>query len=76
MTPRRFEAWLQNAIERVADDEDEDGSLDIETIEDFVQAGLLTSNRGVVVALEDGSEFQITIVQSQRGRRNDEEVDE
>lgn len=30
----------------------------------FGEAGLLTNNEGVVLTLEDGSEYQITIVQS------------
>ena len=72
MTPRRFETWLQNAIESVADDEDEGCPLDIRSIEDYVQAGVLTTNRGLVVALEDGSEFQVTIVQSRRGDEGEE----
>lgn len=33
----------------------------------FGEAGLLTSNEGVVLTLEDGSEYQITIVQSRPG---------
>lgn len=34
----------------------------------FAEAGLLTGNIGVVLRMADGSEFQITIVQS-RGPR-------
>jgi hypothetical protein len=30
----------------------------------FAEAGVLTNDAGVVVALDDGSEFQITVVQS------------
>ena len=36
--------------------------------ETFEETGMLTSNRGLVVTMEDGSEFQITIVQSRMGR--------
>ncbi len=30
----------------------------------FEQAGVMTYNRGLVISLPDGSEFQLTIVQS------------
>ena len=38
---------------------------DLSTFED---AGVMTMNKGLVVRLADGSEFQVTIVQSQRAR--------
>ena len=41
-----------------------DGLDDIENISTFEEAGVLTNNAGLVVRLGDGSEFQITIVQS------------
>ena len=41
-----------------------DGDLDVRDARSFDDAGLMTRNEGVVVELEDGSEFQITIVQS------------
>lgn len=37
-------------------------------IETFEDAGILTMNKGLVVRLHDGSEFQITIVQSKTTR--------
>ena len=33
----------------------------------FEDAGLLTKNKGLVVRMKDGSEFQITILQSKDG---------
>ena len=36
-------------------------TLSVETFED---RGVLTTNRGLVVAMENGTEFQITIVES------------
>ena len=36
----------------------------VSSVATFEEAGLLTRNRGVVLRMEDGSEFQITIVQS------------
>jgi len=41
-----------------------DGLDDIENISTFAEAGVLTNNAGFVCRLGDGSEFQVTIVQS------------
>jgi hypothetical protein len=35
----------------------------------FRNEGVLTSNRGLVVTMEDGSEYQVTLVLSRRARR-------
>jgi hypothetical protein len=42
------------------------GAEDVQTVGTFASAGVLTYDKGVVVRFEDGSEFQITIVQSER----------
>ena len=42
----------------------------------FEDAGILTRNRGVVLRMADGSEFQITIVQSAPARGADNEEGE
>lgn len=50
-------------------DDDEDASLtDIASALTFEDHGVLTSNRGIVLDLTDGSQFQITIVQSRRSQ--------
>lgn len=36
----------------------------ISSIETYEEAGVMTSNTGIVVKLNNGSEFQITIVKS------------
>ena len=74
MDARRFERWLAEAIEerRAETDEDEDPIRDVE---DFVQAGMLTNDRGLVVRFADGSEIQVTLVQS-RCRRDDDDDEE
>ena len=41
-----------------------DGIEELNTIQTFAQAGVLTSNPGLVLHLDDDSEFQIEIVQS------------
>lgn len=59
---RRFAEILQDVI--AAADEDFDGRVRVRSYED---AGILTHNAGLVVRLPDGSEFQLTIVQSENG---------
>lgn len=36
-------------------------------VETFEEAGILTRDRGPVVRLEDGTKYQITIVEDRRG---------
>jgi hypothetical protein len=44
---------------------DESGeSVEVLSAVSFEDAGLLTSNRGVVVRLADGSEYQVTVTRS------------
>lgn len=52
-----------------------DSDDDVESVNTFDEAGVLTHNQGVVVAFENGAEFQITIVQS-AGWSDDEEDDD
>lgn len=52
-----------------ADDRDNCGLYEAEdiegaTVQTFFEAGLLTSDAGIVLRLEDGNEFQLTIVHS------------
>ena len=70
MTPGRFEAWLAEAIEAQRADEDEDPICRVET---YADAEILTRDNGLVVRFEDGSEIQITLVLSRRGRDDDDE---
>ena len=61
-TASSVEEMLRDAIEVgefTADDRD--GFLSVRTYE---LAGIMTSNRGLVLRMQDGSEFQISIVQS------------
>ena len=44
--------------------QDEEAAPEVRRVQTFEEAGLLTNNRGIVVRTEDGSTFQITIVQS------------
>lgn len=66
MTPKRFENWLADAIEAHRAEEGPGDS--IRRVETTVEAGVLTRDRGLVIRFNDGSEIQITFVQSRRGR--------
>ena len=63
-----LESLLANLIEAQRRGRDEiempDGMGEITEVEDFVQAGVLTQDKGLIIRLADGSEFQLTINQS------------
>jgi len=70
------ERQMQNALERLLtnlidaqrrgrEEIDMPGGMgEIAEVEDFVQAGVLTRDKGLIIRLADGSEFDITITQS------------
>lgn len=60
-TESRVERLLANVLTIVLEKR---GGGDVRTFED---AAILTSNKGLVVKTPDGSEFQLTIVDSTRG---------
>jgi hypothetical protein len=79
MNERKMERALLELFEDIASDDELQASLDQPAlpnarVKTFEDAGLLTRDRGIVLSLEDGSEFQITIVQS--ARSEDEGDDE
>ena len=47
----------------------DDLTPEVDSVRSFESAGVMTSDAGLVVRLADGSEFQITIVQSKPARR-------
>ena len=63
-----FESTLQSILEDCCWNEFSNEVTDIpeitESVQTFQDAGVLTNNKGLIITLEDGSEFQITIVQS------------
>ena len=59
MDEKEFEEGLQAVL--WGDTESLD---DIKQITTFADAGLLTSDKGLVVKMRDGSEFQVTIIRS------------
>jgi hypothetical protein len=72
MTDDQMEATLRDLLENVAYSDGDDRAvmgLDADDLEDarvetYEEAGVLTTNRGLVLRLRDGSEFQLTIVRS------------
>ncbi len=64
MDERDFEEFVTDALLGIAD---------IDSIITFDDAGLLTMNKGLVVRFINGAEFQLTIVQSERGDDYDDE---
>jgi len=67
MNERGFEHALMATLSEAPDDYKSDEALDIEQVrrvQTFEDAGMLTRDRGLVVTMTDGTEFQITIVQS------------
>ena len=64
MTEKGFEACLQAVLNgecELNESFDPDGVQGVATFED---AGIMTRNRGLVVTMDDGEEFQVTIVRS------------
>jgi hypothetical protein len=73
MKEKRFESLLRDLVEYA----DSDGAeLNVRSVDTFENAGILTRNRGLVISLVDGSEFQLTIVQSQRSTSETDDEDE
>ena len=60
---------LQELLQEALRDNDEVAELlGVDTVYSFEENGLLSGNAGLVVRLDDGSEFQLTLVQSQGAR--------
>jgi len=60
MNERDFREILHEIL--ALDIDEGDGS--ISRVNTFSEAGLLTTNEGLVVKTKDGSDFQLTIIQS------------
>lgn len=54
----------QEFTERLGDLLFENEELGVSTTRTFDEAGVLTSNQGLVVTLENGDQFQLTVVRS------------
>lgn len=57
----------ENLLEELLNEavlESEDLRDQLSRVETFRTAGVMTNNRGLVLRMEDGTEFQVTVVQS------------
>ena len=64
MTEKGFEACLRAVLNgecELVESFDPDGVQGVATYE---EAGVLTRNRGLVVTMDDGTEYQVTVVRS------------
>jgi len=69
MNEGRVESQLKELLEALSGDQDVQDILGDEMfadarVESFEEAGVMTTNKGLVVRMGDGSEFQLTIVRS------------
>jgi hypothetical protein len=70
-TERDMEDLIRTAIEH--EDEGCGTESEVKGVSTFDESGMLTRNNGLVVRIKDGSEFQVTIVQSEQ---SDDKLDE
>ena len=64
--------FVESLWEVLASTDDEGNDINQQTIrriDSFEDVGMLTKDPGLVVRMNDGSEFQVTVVQSQPARR-------
>ena len=70
MNERGFEELLHQILDEFADEHPSqelgyaDDEYQIARTETFEEAGVLTRNRGLIVGMRDGAEFQVTVVRS------------
>lgn len=76
MTADELAETLEDLLRSLAEDEEGDAEeLHGATLASFERVGLLTSNAGVVITLANGSEFQISVVQSRIGDHDEDKDD-
>ncbi len=63
MNAQEFSDALEDILGELTDED----VLDVRRVCSFEERGVLTGNAGIIVTLESGEEFQLTIVQSKRG---------
>lgn len=68
MTPTRVEGLLARLVIDAIDEHDHE--CDVVA---FTDAGIMTADRGLIMRFPDGTEFQVTIVQSGYADADDEE---
>lgn len=78
-----FQDFVVEAIQSASDNMEDDveagaepGPMVVKSIETFQERQIMTRDRGLVITMEDGTEFQVTIVKSKERRQGPREVDE
>ena len=62
---QEFEAWLQDVLTELDSEEQSPGSdVYVKRVRTYASAALLTRDRGLVVTMSDGSQFQVTVKQA------------
>ncbi len=61
MDAQQVAEFLQEQVELALEDDDAPGVRRMET---FEEAGVLTSDAGFVISLDDGTQHQVTVVRS------------
>ena len=74
MNEKGFESRLAEILNDEGDVKEILDPHGVRKVATFADAGVLTMNAGLVITMDDGAEFQITIVRSRRGRRDAEEA--
>lgn len=69
------EAEVADMLAEVLADASAEGGP-VSRVDTFAEQGLMTKNTGIVILMEDGSEFQVTIVRSVEGDGDDSEDDD
>ena len=70
MNAQEFQYMLSDALFNEGENRTELTDMDVRT---FSDSGLMTRDKGLVVKLADGSEFQVTVVQSVFGDDDEDE---
>lgn len=79
---QEMQDWLQEILMRVYDEQQVDpgecnewSDMDMPDATPFAETGLMTRDKGLVLRFENGAEFQLTIVCSQRPQDDDDDED-
>jgi len=68
MDDKQFADALRDVLAETDGASDDLNQMTIRRIDSFEDVGMLTRNAGLVVRMTDGSEFQVTVVQSRPAR--------
>lgn len=71
-TERDMEQELASLLEGFNVMDDDETPVGVARVSTFDDHGILTRNRGLIVRLDNGAEFQLTIVQSRDADDNDD----